>query len=122
MSSKTLAVTVLLACLGVSYALAAKSEHAVSPAADSPLFSPFKPLTDDGERVFGDPRIAGKAFVVRLKETPGEIVPPHTHHFDENITVVQGTWYFGLGPKFNRGALHKLPVGSFVFVPKGTPM
>jgi quercetin dioxygenase-like cupin family protein len=124
MSSKTLAVGGLLICLCVACPVgaASKPEHAVTASGDAPIFSPLKPLTDGGERVFGDPRIAGKAFVVRIKEMPGEIVPPHTHHFDENITVVQGTWYFGIGPKFNRGALHKLPVGSFVFVPKGTPM
>jgi hypothetical protein len=76
----------------------------------------------DGEKVVGNPDEAGVPFVVRLLEKPGSVVPPHIHHFDENITIVQGTWYFGIGAKFDTSKLRKLPVGSFVFIPHGTPM
>jgi quercetin dioxygenase-like cupin family protein len=87
-----------------------------------PVFSPFHPLTTSDEKVVGDPNVAGRPFVIRVRELPGTVVPPHTHHFDENLTIVQGTWYFGIGPKFDRAALHQLSQGSFVFIPRGTPM
>jgi quercetin dioxygenase-like cupin family protein len=86
------------------------------------IFAPIHPLLHDGERVVGNPDKAGVPFVVRLFERAGSIVPPHIHHFDENITIVAGTWYFGIGAKFDPAKLHKLPVGSFVFIPRGTPM
>ena len=88
----------------------------------TPVFAPFRVPADSSSRVYGDPNVAGEPFVVRIRELPGTIAAPHIHHFDENITVVQGTWYFGIGAHFNRAALHRLPQGSFVFIPKGTPM
>lgn len=88
----------------------------------TPVFSPFRTPGGSSSRVYGDPNVAGEPFVVRIRELSGTIVPPHTHHFDENITVVQGTWYFGIGPRFDRASLHRLPAGSFVFIPKGVPM
>ncbi len=115
-------------CLGaVSAAHAApEADHAAMPAAAAPaavpVFAPFLAPPDGGQQVLGSPLVEGQPFVVRLEEMPGEIVPPHTHHFDENITVIRGVWYFGVGPKFDRAALHRLPTGSFVFIPRGTPM
>ena len=114
---------------GCSAAPSKPSSPAASATADASLaadrvavFSPFRPLTTSDERVVGDPNVAGRPFVVRIRELPGTIVPPHIHHFDENLTIVQGTWYFGIGPKFDRAALRQLAQGSFVFVPRGTPM
>lgn len=46
---------------------------------------------------------------------------PHTHPADEFITVLQGTWYMGLGKAFDSAALKPLPAGSFVKIPSGTP-
>lgn len=108
------------ACLAMASARAAPASIP-SPSA-VPVFAPIHPLLRDGERVLGDPRKAGAPFVIRIRELAGGIVPPHIHHFDENITVVQGTWRFGIGPKFDTAKLRELPVGSFVFIPAGTPM
>ncbi len=88
----------------------------------SPIFSPLHDLAGDDEVVMGDPKVAGRAFVMRTRELAGTIVPPHTHPFDENLTVVAGTWYFAIGSRFDSTALHALPTGSFVFVPRGQPM
>ena len=109
----------LIALLTASAVVAADNRP---PFDDAPVFSPFRPLSANSERVFGDPNVAGRPFVVRIRELPGTIAPPHTHHFDENITVVRGTWKFGIGPKFDPAALHTLPAGSFIFIPRGTPM
>lgn len=83
---------------------------------------PLGPMTGDVEILSGHPDSAGKPFVMRIHELPGTIVPPHTHPVDENVTVVQGTWYFGAGEKFDSSALKKLEVGSYGFMPAGTMM
>jgi quercetin dioxygenase-like cupin family protein len=97
-------------------------ETASAPSAPAPIFDPIHPLAASDETVLGDPEVAGAPFVLRIRELPGTIVPPHTHTFDENITVVHGTWYFGIGDRFDSANLHALPEGSFAFAPAGTPM
>ena len=83
---------------------------------------PLKPMTGDVELLYGDPSVAGQPFVMRIRELPGAKVPPHSHPVDEHITVVQGTWYFGLGNEFKREALQELKAGSYAFAPKGSTM
>lgn len=87
-----------------------------------PSLHPLKPMTSDVEVLQGDPDTPGKPFVIRIRELPGGIVPPHSHPVDEHITVVSGTWYFGLGDSFDREALKPLPTGSYAFAPKGSSM
>jgi len=87
-----------------------------------PRFIPLRPMTGDVEILYGDPEAPGQPFVMRIHELPGAIVPPHTHPVDENITVVQGTWYFGLGEDFNPSQLQELTTGSYVFAPAGSSM
>jgi len=91
-------------------------------AAGEARIVPLHAMESDVEVLQGDPEIAGKPFVIRIRELPGGLVPPHTHPVDENITVVQGTWYFGTGPAFDRRALKPLSAGSYAFAPKGTTM
>ena len=62
-----------------------------------PRIIPLKSMAGDVEILYGDPEVSGEPFVMRIRELPGTIVPPHSHPVDENITVVEGTWYFGLG-------------------------
>jgi quercetin dioxygenase-like cupin family protein len=83
---------------------------------------PLRPMSGDVEILYGDPEVAGEPFVMRIRELPGTMVPPHSHPVDEHITVVQGTWYFGHGEKFDANALEKLPPGSYAFAPKGSSM
>lgn len=83
---------------------------------------PLRPLAGDAEVVSGDPEKPGEPFVMRIKELPGGIVPPHTHPVDENITVVSGVWYFAVGEKFDRAALRELRAGDYAFAPKGSTM
>lgn len=92
------------------------------PSAPEPVFAPIHALTSQDELVSGSTDVPGAAFVVRVRELPGTIVAPHTHTFDENITIVKGIWFFGIGDHFDKSKLHELPVGSFVFIPAGKPM
>ena len=83
---------------------------------------PIRAMTQDVEILHGDPDVAGRTFVMRIRELPGGIIPPHRHPVDEHITVVQGTVYFGIGDKFDRAATTEMKAGSYAFIPKGTTM
>ncbi len=83
---------------------------------------PLQPMSRDVEVIHGDPDVAGKPFVMRIRELPGTIIPPHKHPVDEHITVVQGTIYFAVGEKFDRAALQQIKTGGYAFIPKGSTM
>ncbi|MGZ5036473.1 MAG: cupin domain-containing protein [Usitatibacter sp.] len=83
---------------------------------------PLKSMTGDVEILYGDPEVPGEPFVIRIRELPGGIVPPHSHPVDENITVVEGTWYFALGEEYKPEALQELKAGTYAFAPKGSTM
>jgi len=83
---------------------------------------PIRPMTEDVEILYGDPEKEGEPFVMRIRELPGTIIPPHKHPVDEHITVVQGTIYFAVGEKFDRAAMKEIKVGGYAFIPKGSTM
>lgn len=83
---------------------------------------PLRPMSRDVEVIHGDPDVAGKPFVMRIRELPGTIIPPHKHPVDEHITVVQGAIYFAVGEKFDRAALQQIKTGGYAFIPKGSTM
>jgi len=83
---------------------------------------PIRPMSQDVEVLYGDPNAVGEPFVMRIRELPGGIIPPHKHPVDEHITVLQGTLYFGVGEKFDRAAMKELKAGGYAFIPKGSTM
>jgi hypothetical protein len=70
------------------------------------------------EKVSGDFTKPGEAFVFRIHQDAGYITLPHTHPIDENITVVKGSWWLGMGRRFNRSALEPMETGTFGIAPK----
>lgn len=87
-----------------------------------PIYAPIRSVRGDFEVIYGDPEKAGEPFVIRIRELPGTIIPPHTHPVDEHITVVQGTFFFAVSETFDLTLLHELKTGSYAFVPKGSTM
>jgi quercetin dioxygenase-like cupin family protein len=83
---------------------------------------PIRPMTEDVEVLYGDPEAAGEPFVMRIRELPGTIIPPHKHPVDEHITVVQGTIFFAVSEKFDRSAMKEIKAGGYAFIPKGSTM
>jgi len=83
---------------------------------------PIKPMSQDVEILYGDPEKEGEPFVMRIRELPGTIIPPHKHPVDEHITVVQGTIYFAVAEKFDRAAMKEIKAGGYAFIPKGSTM
>ncbi len=103
----------LIAAVGAWGQSAGKPEHRIIP---------IHPMSEDVEVLYGDPEKPGEPFVMRIRELPGGIIPPHKHPVDEHITVLQGTLYFAVGEKFDRGAMKELKAGSYAFIPKGSTM
>lgn len=64
----------------------------------------------------GDPGKAGP-FVIRVLALTGYRIPPHWHTQDEQLTVISGMLYIGLGDTFNKRAARALPRGGFHFLP-----
>jgi quercetin dioxygenase-like cupin family protein len=118
--SKRVPVMLLIVLFGVLPALADQSAHVVvSPDtlkwAEPPILPGAKLAV-----VQGDPSKEGP-FVYRLKMPAGYKVPPHFHKAAENVTVLTGVFYLGLGEKFDQGSGQELPVGGFVSVPPKHP-
>lgn len=64
----------------------------------------------------GDPGKSGP-FVIRLLAPTGYRIPPHWHTQDEQLTVISGMLYIGLGDKFSKRAPRALPRGGFHALP-----
>ena len=64
----------------------------------------------------GDPGKTGP-FVIRLKTPAGYKVAPHWHSQDENLTVLSGTLYLGMGDKLDTKSAQALSAGGFHFLP-----
>ena len=78
--------------------------------------------TDGRERaqLYGDSSQGGP-WIDRVKIPAGKHVAAHTHPQDELVTVIDGTWYVGVGDKYDPDRLKGYPAGSFVLIPAGVP-
>jgi quercetin dioxygenase-like cupin family protein len=56
-------------------------------------------------------------FTLRLKFPANYKISPHWHPADEHVTVISGTFYMGMGDKFDETATKELPTGSFIVMP-----
>ena len=68
----------------------------------------------------GDPAKPGP-FALRVKFPPNTLVAPHRHATDENLTVISGELYHGMGERVDKAHGHKLEQGGFVYLPGGSP-
>lgn len=60
-------------------------------------------------------------YALRLLLPANYKVPAHFHPNMEHVTVISGTFYFGLGNKLSEAEGKPFPPGSFVAVPANTP-
>ena len=61
----------------------------------------------------GDPSKAG-IYVIRVKFPPGLMTRPHFHPEDRHAIVVSGTWYTGVGDRFDPEKTVPLKPGSYM--------
>ncbi len=66
--------------------------------------------------LFGDPGKEGP-FVIRLMAPAGYKIPPHWHTQTENLTVISGTFYLGMGDKMDMAQAHALKAGGYHYLP-----
>lgn len=69
----------------------------------------------------GDPKAAAP-FTMRIKLPPNLKIGVHTHPAVERVTVLSGTFYFGIGDKFDRAKAEAYRTGDGFIVPAGMPM
>jgi hypothetical protein len=78
--------------------------------------------TDGRQRaqLFGDSSKGGN-WIDRVRIPGGSRVLAHTHPDDEIVTVIEGSWYLGLGEAFDQAKLKAYPAGSFILIPADVP-
>jgi len=64
--------------------------------------------------VVGDPSKPGFYAVFTKWLKGNHFSRPHFHPNDRYITVLQGTWWVGSGPKFDPANTTSMPAGSFI--------
>lgn len=67
----------------------------------------------------GDPSQPGP-YVTRVKLPAGTRMMPHKHAEDRIYTVMSGTFYIGLGEKFDGDRMMAYPPGSVIILPGET--
>ena len=68
----------------------------------------------------GDPTKSGM-YVMRVKAPAGTVIPPHVHGDTENVTVISGALYVGMGKTLDKNSMKALPAGTFVTIPANFP-
>ena len=77
------------------------------------------PVLPKGAKVavlYGDPFKPGP-YTMRLSVPANYKLAPHWHSRDENLTIVSGTFYIGLGDKADEKAAHELKTGGYHYLP-----
>lgn len=59
-------------------------------------------------------------FTIRLRMPANYRISPHWHPAFEHVTVIEGSFWMGLGEKFDEAALHEIAAGGFAVMPPGT--
>ncbi|HLX30927.1 MAG TPA: cupin domain-containing protein [Casimicrobiaceae bacterium] len=108
----------LLATAG--YAPSAVAENDAQMIAPKDIkWGPAPPALPKGVKVAvlkGDPAKPGP-FVIRIKTSGPFRIPPHWHSQDEDLTVISGVFYLGLGDRIDAKSTHALPAGGFHSLP-----
>jgi quercetin dioxygenase-like cupin family protein len=117
---KTLGFFVALVVLcGVAGAQEAKAPTHILMAPAEAKWGEPPPVFEKGMSftvVSGDPGKPG-LYVVRAKMPAGYKIAPHWHPTDEHVTVLSGTLALGMGEKFDKASMKKLPAGGYALMP-----
>lgn len=97
-----------------------KQVTAIAPQ-DIRWFTPAY-YTDGRQRahLLGDSSKGG-VWIDRVRIPGDSRVLAHTHPEDEIVTVIEGTWYLGIGDRFDETRLKAYPAGSFILIPADVP-
>lgn len=110
--------TVLALLLVVCSPAIAQNSHAPMNASDL-TWGPVPPFLPPGAQIAvleGNPAEA-VPITLRLKMPAGYVIPPHWHPTMENVTVLSGTLYVGMGDELDKSSGTALTPGGFVALP-----
>ena len=121
--SRFLRMTTMGACAAIVLAggsVMAQKAHVMTKLNDA-QWGPAPPLVPPGAQIAvlaGDP---GKAapYTVRLKFPANYAIPAHSHPADENVAVVSGELFMGMGDKLDKAHGTGLPAGAYALMPAG---
>jgi quercetin dioxygenase-like cupin family protein len=116
----------LAACANGSangYGTSTTSSAAATPAGPQLQWGPAPAVFPKGAEFVvmqGDPSKA-EEFTVRLRFPDGYKIPPHTHPTAENVTVLAGTFYAGMGTQFDESQMKAFGRDDFASIPANHP-
>ena len=120
-SVSALFAALAVATVGASFAYAADvpvTSH-VMESAGTAKWGPAPPMLPPGAHISvlaGDPTKAGP-YTIRLLFPPNYDIPAHSHPGDENVAVVSGELFMGMGNTLDKKAGIGLGVGGFALMP-----
>ena len=118
---KGLAVVVVAAsALAAAAAQTATHPHVMQSVAEA-KWGPAPPFLPPGSEIAvlsGNP-MTSDSYTVRLKFPANYNIPAHSHPTDENVVVVSGAVYMGMGDKLDRQAGKGVAPGGFFIAPAG---
>jgi quercetin dioxygenase-like cupin family protein len=114
----SLASALLSASFATSVPMAQPRPHVMENLSTA-KWSAAPPMLPPGAQIAvlsGDP---GKAapYTVRLKFPANYDIPAHSHPEDENVAVVSGELFLGMGTSLDKKAGQSLRVGGFALMP-----
>lgn len=118
-SSRVAAAVLAFAALCAPVAIAQSAHVMENPAAAK--WGPAPPMLPPGAQIAvlaGDPTKSGP-YTVRLKFPANYDIPAHSHPTDENVAVVSGEFFAGMGTKLDRKSGGGLRAGGFALMPAG---
>ena len=93
---------VLIAFTGLAVAQDAMKHAMVMPDALTWKDNPAFPKSIQLATLVGDPTKAGGVVVLRIKFPANSHIPPHTHPYDEVVTLISGTIGTSAGEKLEK--------------------
>ena len=114
-----LSAAMLVACIAYAANAGAQADAHSLMAPKDMKWGPAPPSLPKGAKITvlqGDPGKSGP-FVLRLMMPGGYAIAPHWHSQDEQLTVISGTFYLGLGDNVDAKQAKGLPAGGFHFLP-----
>ena len=106
--------------LVVGFAAAAQAADEESSLNSSDLkWGPAPPVLPKGAKVAvlnGDPFSAGP-YTIRLSAPANYKLAPHWHSQTENLTIISGVFYIGMGDKADAKNVNELRAGGYHYLP-----
>ena len=112
-----LAVTVWGLAVG-GPVLKAQKAHVLATLGEA-KWGPAPPLVPPGAQIAvltGDPSKPAP-YTVRFKFPANYAIPAHSHPMDENVAIVSGEFFMGMGDKLDKTHATALPVGGYAMMP-----